>query len=153
MGRDLSNSQRKGAIPSKAWNGLLDRLSMATANRKGIPLVRPSGGAEPDRDWGGSKVRLHCRASNGTRILRSKQICSVQNGGRKALSRKPSFEWVGWQSLDRAIDVPVSQDVLVRGWDGRDYAERFVRFLSLDEYCPCVTGVRAVEGCGLLADG
>ena len=45
------------------------------------------------------------------------------------------------------------QDVLARGWDGRESVERPVRFLNKVGYRPYVTSVCAVEGCGLLADG
>ena len=61
--------------------------------------------------------------------------------------------WGGWQSLDRAIDVPVKQDALARGWDSRVYTELFVWSLKAVGYCPYVTCVRIAEGCGLLADG
>ena len=43
-----------------------------------------------------------------------------KNGSRKAQSSKLPFRWDDWQSLDRAIDAPARQDVLVRGWGSRD---------------------------------
>ena len=59
----------------------------------------------------------------------------------------------GWQSLDRAIDVPATQDVLARGWGSRDVTSLIVWCSQLVRHCLYVTCVCTVEGCGLLADG
>ena len=47
----------------------------------------------------------------------------VELGAERPRSSKLPFKWDGWQSLDRAIDAPARQDVLVRGWGSRDCTE------------------------------